>query len=701
MSECSVLHAERKAQPWLACFLTNLLSSDYFAMKKEEEELLELAEERENETPDIESDARDIVEEEFDTEFWVKVRKKHDEGIAWNRAVDEVRVDRLIKKYKDHGELATQDPTLLMLKRWPKAEHYQDNLDRLPSLEQLINRFLEILLESELNKDNRYETFRDEEDKTNRTLLHYAAEANFLLVTKTLVKKCPGLLALKTKAQLRPEKKRALLPVELALMADNDDVAAYLIRVMWHERVQSLFSWRPGNLKNPQPSYFSFNSIIQNPRMKKTVIAVLDQMVNPHWPHLPKRKDNYETNEEEDGIEGAWRTIPDDPLDYHFYYHILDGDTAGHPPKILSSESDKWLYNEQFDRKSKSCLHLIAKSKNKDALQHPVVRMLIKTKWQSYGHWFLCLQGMCYVIFLLALSYSLIFGSIRAEPTHYKGAADVVRGLCEILTLLMTVFYICEEVNQMRKERHSYFHEWVNLFDWLGLVLILSIIPLRFADRSEQWMVASLAFLFNFLRIFKFSCATRTTGLYTKTLAKIIRQDVTRFMAVFAVVFFSFCGSLFLSARSSKQDQPFSGFENVLLSGFRALSEQQPIAEDYSGFNWLSILLMLTYMGTVVVILLNILIAQMSTTYTQAKRVARLEYDVDRILLLARMERFPFLNLRVKYYKEGDWISEMKLAKELLEFSEDRHPWESIEEKLNAIRDMMRKMVKQMRQDKE
>ena len=52
---------------------------------------------------------------------------------------------------------------------------------------------------------------------------------------------------------------------------------------------------------------------------------------------------------------------------------------------------------------------------------------------------------------------------------------------------------------------------------------------------------------------------------------------------------------------------------------------------------------MLAYMGTVIVILLNILIAQMSTTYTQAKRVAHLEYDVDRILLLTRMERFPFL----------------------------------------------------------
>ena len=88
-------------------------------------------------------------------------------------------------------------------------------------------------------------------------------------------------------------------------------------------------------------------------------------MVNPHWPHLPKRKDKYDTNEEEDGIEGAWRTIPDDPLDYHFYYHILDGDKAGRPPKLLASEGNKQVDNEYFDRRDKSCLHLIAKSRNK------------------------------------------------------------------------------------------------------------------------------------------------------------------------------------------------------------------------------------------------------------------------------------------------------------------------------------------------
>lgn len=99
-----------------------------------------------------------------------------------------------------------------------------------------INRLLEILLRSDLNLGNRYETFRDVNDKTKRTLLHYAAELGFLHVAKTIVRKCPLLLVAKTKQQLRPIKKRRLLPVELALIGENDGVAAYLIRMMWPNR---------------------------------------------------------------------------------------------------------------------------------------------------------------------------------------------------------------------------------------------------------------------------------------------------------------------------------------------------------------------------------------------------------------------------------------------------------------------------------
>ena len=62
----------------------------------------------------------------------------------------------------------------------------------------------------------------------------------------------------------------------------------------------------------------------------------------------------------------------------------------------------------------------------------------------------LSLQTALYVIFLLCLSYSLLYGSTKLDPTQYRGAADIWCGFCEVVTLLMVVFYIYEEINQMR-----------------------------------------------------------------------------------------------------------------------------------------------------------------------------------------------------------------------------------------------------------
>ena len=66
--------------------------------------------------------------------------------------------------------------------------------------------------------------------------MHYATELGFLHVTKTLVRKHPQLMTMTTEDQWEPVKKRAMLPVELAMEGEKDNVAAFLIRVMSHER---------------------------------------------------------------------------------------------------------------------------------------------------------------------------------------------------------------------------------------------------------------------------------------------------------------------------------------------------------------------------------------------------------------------------------------------------------------------------------
>ena len=52
--------------------------------------------------------------------------------------MDEVHVEKLIWKYKDSGELDSEDPALLMLNKWPASEQYKDNPDKLRGLEQLV-----------------------------------------------------------------------------------------------------------------------------------------------------------------------------------------------------------------------------------------------------------------------------------------------------------------------------------------------------------------------------------------------------------------------------------------------------------------------------------------------------------------------------------------------------------------------------------
>lgn len=389
-------------------------------------------------------------------------------------------------------------------------------------------------------------------------------------------------------------------------------------------------------------------------------------------------------------IELAWSSEPSDPISYQFSYKILDGDESGRDPT-----------HDDFDWMSKSCLFLIANSGNKEAIQHPVVRRLVKRKWINYGHFWFSVQTGLYLMFLLLLSFSLLYGATKSDPTKYQGSADGLRMVCEIFVVVWIAAYIADEVNEIEKKRWSYLkvpQVYFNMFDWLGLILILSVIPLRFSRHEGQWVVASVGFIFNVLRLFKYSCVTRATGLYTKTLARIVYRDITRFSCVFLVVFLAFCGAFFLSLRMTSDVKVFGGFDMVMLSGVRAFVEQQPAADDYTKFKWLPMFVLLTYMMAVVVILLNILIAQISSTYCEAKKNARLQYDVDRMLIITRLEhsRFHKFNLRLNYYQEEEIIDEMTLAKDLLEYNEDRSPWETVEEKLDEIRAIMRKIIKRI-----
>ena len=93
-----------------------------------------------------------------------------------------------------------------------------------------ISRFTEIILEQD--NDEEYKYFRVEEDPARPTLLHLAAERNFLHVAKLFTETYPSLLYLETE-EFSGE--RAYLPVEKALLSYQDETVAYLISQMKHD----------------------------------------------------------------------------------------------------------------------------------------------------------------------------------------------------------------------------------------------------------------------------------------------------------------------------------------------------------------------------------------------------------------------------------------------------------------------------------
>lgn len=78
-----------------------------------------------------------------------------------------------------------------------------------------------------------YKYFRDRDDLQHKTLVHIAAELNYVSVCRTLLGHFPGQLYITSKAH---SVHRRYLPVELALIRENDAIAAFLIGKMKHER---------------------------------------------------------------------------------------------------------------------------------------------------------------------------------------------------------------------------------------------------------------------------------------------------------------------------------------------------------------------------------------------------------------------------------------------------------------------------------
>ncbi|XP_076077977.1 uncharacterized protein LOC143048275 isoform X1 [Mytilus galloprovincialis] len=443
------------------------------------------------------------------------------------------------------------------------------------------------------------------------TALHFAVGKNFRGV-------CNKLLEHGAYPNARDRNKE--MPYTVAYKKENDTIASMLISYMSNSEVRRLYS-----SDGSYPSEFSFHNLM-NKNMQKTILAVLDCLI-------------------EEQLPSCNMTV---------YYHILESDEEGRTP-----------IQDGFNKESKTPLQMIAKSGNKTLVYHDIVRLLIRRKWKEYARKRFIVNTVLHLITLLALTFSSVVAVSAPDPSVYDTSLQVFRAIFEVWTCVMSLVTVCSEVNQLRKHKKEYFHDPFNYIDLPSSLLILSAIPLRALKLNEQWPVLSVAFLFWVLRIFKYAAVLRQTGAYAQILWRVLRHDFIQFTFVFLVMLLAFSGAFMLSLKgehSMEIHSETSSFWKILFLGVRILIEAERIIE-YSELKPMSCIIMVMFLFTCCVVLLNILIAQLSDTYQNVQQDAQRGLEVNRAWIVARVELNSLYlgkNHRTTHYKESEDIKDVR-----------------------------------------
>lgn len=268
---------------------------------------------------------------------------------------------------------------------------------------------------------------------------------------------------------------------------------------------------------------------------------------------------------------------------------------------------------------------------------------------------------------LFCITYSAIVAAPVPDPAVYDDPLQISRAVLEVISLVMVLLTLCTEFNQLRRHRLEYFHDPFNWLDMSSSILLITVLPLRFTHNSAQWHVFAFGYLFWTIRVFKFAAVFRQTGAYAQILSRILAHDFMQFGVVFLVILLAFSGSFFLSLRGDNDvntNNETSTFWGILIVGVRSLTEAQPVVEytGDGGYGTISIIFMLCFLFTCIVILLNILIAQLSDTYQKVQQDAQRGLEVNRAWIVARVELNSFFfgrDFRTSFYVEYEDIEDV------------------------------------------
>ena len=236
----------------------------------------------------------------------------------------------------------------------------------------------------------------------------------------------------------------------------------------------------------------------------------------------------------------------------------------------------------------------------------------------------------------------------RKRQVQYSGDLDlerwsitkVVRFICYELpvTLHKWAYDVDKKCKFYPRAVYQHFRETYNAIDIGSVIFLILLFILRLilifstpVVSELHWTCSALAFIFFTFKFYKFTKMFPSLGIYIETLSNVLSTDVPRFSLVILILLLSYIGSIQLVARSYSREGAqcsfshwfgddtvaFSSLLTPFISGLLFIIDGGPgnYETSFRGVPLMFSIFYLVFAFCIIVILLNVFIAQLSQTY--------------------------------------------------------------------------------------
>ena len=323
--------------------------------------------------------------------------------------------------------------------------------------------------------------------------------------------------------------------------------------------------------------------------------------------------------------------------------------TSCSPIMCLKREKRKSILEMMFDIKYSAAFNFI---------QQPVVRQVIKTKWQMYRIYYF-LWMIFHVLFMTTLTFYAVYkaedykqpvntttlsanmASGGETRSNFLEAFSYIYLIVGILHFLHEVFHLLFRVKsyelvQLCNILHNGLYRIVLAL--FGSSLILEF-GLSYWQNYENYMlivalITGWWFCVFFLRAFK------KFSFFTVMIQKIIFGDMFRFSLIIVLMLIAFSAAMFMAFKGARteNDELFSYFATMMLL-FKLMLGLGDIEQLYEARRpWLAVTLFIVFVVLTYVLMLNALIAMMSQTCTIVSENRHVQWRVQQLSLIMFFE---------------------------------------------------------------